>query len=152
MLRSQDRRDPAALRFAWLRDLFRFLAVGGAGFIVDFLVFNALRYPDGGVLEHKPITARVIAVVAATFVTYLGNRHWTWAHRSRVAMHREYVLFFVLNGVGMAIGLLCLAISHYVFGLTSPLADNISSYVVGLPLGTLFRFWSYQRFVFKVHA
>ena len=34
-------------------------------------------------------------------------------------------------------------------GLTSRLADNISANVVGLALGTVFRYWSYKRFVFR---
>ena len=44
--------------------------------------------------------------------------------------------------------MLTLAISHDVLGLTSRLADNISANVVGLALGTLFRYWSYKTFVF----
>jgi hypothetical protein len=42
----------------------------------------------------------------------------------------------------------CLWISHYLLGLDSALADNISANVIGLGLGTLFRFWSYRRWVF----
>jgi hypothetical protein len=48
----------------------------------------------------------------------------------------------------MLIALACLWFSHYALGLTSVLADNISANVVGLALGTLFRFWSYRRWVF----
>jgi hypothetical protein len=48
----------------------------------------------------------------------------------------------------MAIALACLAVSHYLLDLRSPLADNISANGVGLVLGTLFRFWAYRRFVF----
>jgi hypothetical protein len=33
-------------------------------------------------------------------------------------------------------------------GWDSALADNISANVVGLALGTAFRFWSYRKFVF----
>jgi putative flippase GtrA len=54
----------------------------------------------------------------------------------------------VLNGVGLLISVGCLWFSHYALGLTSPLADNISANVVGLALGTMFRFWSYRRWVF----
>jgi putative flippase GtrA len=69
-------------------------------------------------------------------------------------MARQYSTFFVLNAVGLGIGLSCLAISHYALGqiwpaLQSPLADNISGQLVGTALGTLFRFWSYKRFVFR---
>ena len=63
-------------------------------------------------------------------------------------MGREYLLFFFLNGVAMLIAISCLWFSHYVLGFTSALADNISANVVGLVLGTLFRFWSYRKWVF----
>ena len=63
-------------------------------------------------------------------------------------MRREYMLFFGLNAVGLTIALSCLGISHYLLGFTSPLADNISANVVGMALGTVFRFWAYRRFVF----
>ena len=46
------------------------------------------------------------------------------------------------------IALTCLATSHYLLGLTSTLADNLSANGVGLALGTAFRFWAYPRFVF----
>lgn len=130
-------------------ELVRFGLIGGVGYVVDVAVFNALRYAGGaGPLHDKPLTAKAVSVVAATVVTYLGNRHWTWAHRARGRAARQYAVYFVLNGVGMLIALACLAVSHYGLGLTSPLADNVSANVVGLVLGTAFRFWSYRRFVF----
>ena len=63
-------------------------------------------------------------------------------------MARQYTMFFLLNAVGLGIGLACLAISHYGLGqiwpaLQSRLADNISGQLIGTALGTLFRFWSY---------
>jgi len=57
----------------------------------------------------------------------------------------------VLNAVGLGIALSCLWTSHYLLGLDSPLADNISANVIGLFLGTTFRFWSYRRWVFREH-
>jgi putative flippase GtrA len=130
----------------------KFGVVGGIGFTVDVTVFNVLRFAgDPGVLEHKPLTAKAISVTVATMVTYLGNRHWTWAERQRSGAQREVTLFFVLNAMGMAIALGCLAVSHYALDLRSPLADNISANVIGLFLGMLFRFWSYRTFVFKRH-
>lgn len=130
------------------REAVKFLAIGGAGYVVDVGVFNVLRL---GVLSDKPLTAKVLSVVAATLVTYTGNRIWTFRHRRRSGVAREYVLFFLLNGVGMAIAVAVLAISHYGLGLTSPLADNIAANVVGLLLGSAFRFWSYRRWVFRAH-
>ena len=129
----------------------KFGIVGLTGVALQFVVFNVLRYagPNGqGVLHTKPITAQVIAIGAATVVTYLGNRYWTYHHRERGNPVRELPIFVLVNGIAVAIGAACLALSHYVLGLTSPLADNISGNVIGLGLGTLFRFWSYRRFVF----
>ncbi|HEU4675379.1 MAG TPA: GtrA family protein [Motilibacteraceae bacterium] len=132
-----------------VREALKFGVVGLVALVVDVGVFNLVRYAGGdGPLHDKPLTAKTISVVVATTVAYFGNRYWTFRHRGRSGLGREYVLFFVLNGVGLGIALGCLAFSHYVLNLTGPLADNISANVVGLGLGTLFRFWSYRRFVF----
>jgi len=64
--------------------------------------------------------------VATTFA-YFGNRFWTFRHRGRTNMGREYLLFFLLNGVAMLIAVSCLWVSHYLLGLDSALADNISA-------------------------
>lgn len=129
----------------------KFAIVGLTGVGVQIVVFNLLRYAGpnySGVLENKPITAQVIAIAVATVVTYLGNRYWTYHHQEKGRVSRELPIFVVLNAIAIAIGALCLAVSHYLLGLTSPLADNLSGNVIGLGLGTLFRFWSYRRFVF----
>lgn len=128
------------------REGLKFLLIGGAGYVTDVTVFNVLRL---GLLSEKPLTAKVISTVLATLVTYAGNRHWTFRHRERSGFAREYVLFFLLNGIGMLITVATLAVSHYWLGFTSPLADNIAGNVIGIALGTLFRFWSYRRWVFR---
>jgi putative flippase GtrA len=93
--------------------------------------------------------------VSAT-VAFLGNRFWTWRHRERSGLAREYTLYFIFNVVGLAIGLSVLGISHYGLGSVWPgifqttLADLIAANIVGTFFGTLFRFWSYRRFVFLV--
>lgn len=127
----------------------KFGVVGILSFVIDVGLFNLLRGVGGeGPLADKPLTAKAISVVVATTFAYFGNRFWTFRHRARTSMSREYLLFFVLNGVGLLISLVCLWFSHYALGLTSSLADNISANVIGLGLGTLFRFWSYRRWVF----
>jgi putative flippase GtrA len=133
---------------ALVRELSKFGVVGTTAFAVDLTIFNLL-------LQHgiESLTAKTISTVIATTVAFLGNRFWTWRHRGHANMARQYVMFFLLNAVGLVIGLTCLAISHYGLGLIwpvlqSPLADNISGQLVGTAVGTLFRFWSYRRFVF----
>ena len=126
-----------------VRELMKFGVVGGFAFVVDVGLFNLLLHAT-----DKPLTSKTISTVLATTVAYLGNRHWTFRRRSRSGVRREYTLFFLLNGVGLLISLACLAISHSLLDFTGRLADNIAANVVGLALGTAFRFWSYRRWVF----
>jgi putative flippase GtrA len=126
-----------------LREMVKFGMVGGVAFLVDVGLFNLVLH-----LTDKPLTSKTVSTVTATTVAYIGNRYWTFRKRSRSGVGREYVLFFVLNGVGLAIALACLFVSHYLLGFTSLLADNIAANGVGLALGTAFRFWSYRRWVF----
>jgi putative flippase GtrA len=131
-----------------VRELSKFGTVGGIAFAVDLLIFNVLLQ-----MGSETLLAKTISTVIATTLAFLGNRFWTWRHREHHHMGRQYTMFFLLNAVGLGIGLACLAISHYGLGqiwpaLQSPLADNISGLLIGTALGTLFRFWSYRRFVF----
>lgn len=145
-------RAPLARRLPG-REVVVFGVVGLSGYVTDVGIFNLLRYAgDPGVLNAKPLTAKVISVAVAIVVTYLGNRYWTWRHRPRRGHRREFVLFIGFSLVGMAISLACLAVSHYALGLTSALADNVSANVVGLVLGTTFRFWAYRTYVFPREA
>ena len=131
-----------------VREAAKFGVVGLVALVVDVGMFNLLLYSSWRPLYDKPLTAKATAVILATIVAYAGNRIWTFKDRASLPVGRGYVLFFGLNAVAMLIAMACLAISHYVLGLTGPVADNISANVVGLVLGTLFRFWSYRRFVF----
>lgn len=128
-----------------------FLAVGGAGYVVDVTSFNLLR-SDSLLSAVDPSYARIVAVALAMVVTYLGNRLFTWRGQTGDDRHREIGLFIVFNLIGLGMSVATLVISHDLLGLTSPLSDNLSANVVGLALGTLFRYWSYKTFVFRAGA
>jgi putative flippase GtrA len=126
----------------------KFATVGSIGFVVDLLVLNSLLFAgDEGVLHDRPLVAKTVAVVVATGITYSGNRWWTFRHRARTGVAREYTLFFILNAVGLGIALACLGFTTDVLGRTGPLAINIAN-LAGIALGTLFRFWTYRTWVF----
>jgi len=129
----------------------KFGIIGLAAFIVDFGVFNLLLNGGDGILGDHPVTANIISGVTATFVAYFGNRYWTFRYRARSSFRQEYFIFFVLNAVALAIASICVAVSSYVFNQDSTLSVNIAKFGVGLPLGTIFRFWSYRKWVFKAH-
>ena len=132
-------------------EVITFLTVGGLGYVVDVGAFNVLRSTPG-LATADPSFARILAVGLAMVVTYLGNRLVTWRGRSRGDRRREIGLFVAFNMVGLALSVVTLVISHDLLGLTSRLADNVSANVIGLALGTLFRYWSYRRFVFAAPA
>ena len=136
-------------RFGHLvRELGKFGVVGGLAYLVDLGFFNLFLNSFGS------IGAKVASTVIAATAAFIGNRFWTWRDRERSGLHREYLLYFFFNAVGLGIALTCLGISKYGFGHYWPrvfhtrLADNIAAQGFGLVLGTMFRFWSYKRFVF----
>ncbi|MEO7351544.1 MAG: GtrA family protein [Marmoricola sp.] len=132
------------------REVLTFLAVGGAGYVVDVLAFNALL-SVGPVTALDPSIARTMALVAAMGVTYIGNRTLTWRDQATENRSREVGLFVLFNIIGFGFSVVTLTLSHDVLGLTSRLADNISANVIGLALGTIFRYITYKRFVFAGH-
>jgi putative flippase GtrA len=136
---SQLRRKAA--RF---HEVAKFGTVGGLCYIIDVVVFNVCH----GVLHTGPLTAKTISTIIAGTCAYVGNRHWSFTHRARTGVRREYSLFIVLNAIGLGIALACLGFSKYVLGMDSTLAVNISGNVVGTGFATIFRFWAYKRFVF----
>lgn len=128
-------------------ELARFGTVGVLSLVVDLAVFNLLRWT---LLEDKPLTAKIISGCIAALNAFALNRQWSFRERNReYRVHHELVLFFLINGVGLAISLLCLFTSHYVLDLDSQLADNVAANGVGLVLGSVFRFWGYRKFIWR---
>jgi putative flippase GtrA len=131
-------------RFAHLRrELAKFGSVGAIAFVITFGIFNALHNSA----SVGPITSNVIATVVATTFAYFANRYWTFRHRDRTGVGREYLLFFVLNGIGLVISSLFVGFTTYVLGLEGVIPSN-AALIVGTGVATLFRFWSYKKWVF----
>ena len=121
----------------------KFGSVGGAAYIVQLGLTNLLWAQGSGAL-----LGQVVGTACSIAVAFLGNRFWTFKHRARTGYGRETALFLAMNGVGMLIQVSCLGFTLYVLGLDGTLARNISGNVVGVGLGTLFRFFSYRTWVF----
>jgi len=135
---------------AYASQVGKFGAVGLAGFVVDVTVFNLLRTTvfDSAEMHTGPILAKIVSTLLAIVVNWIGNRFWTFRKNRQDRTLREGLEFFAVSLVGMGIGLACLWFTHYVLGHTSVLADNVSSNVIGLGLGTVFRFTLYRYWVF----
>ncbi|MFI7441271.1 GtrA family protein [Nonomuraea indica] len=134
---------PLYQRFeALLRELTKFGIVGALAFLLDLGMLNLFLMLDQG-----PMTSKVFAAIVSTTFAYAGNRFWTFRHREQSGLGREYFLFFLLNGIALLIGLLVIGFTRYTLGLADLLSLNIAN-IIGVGLGTLFRFWSYKKWVF----
>ncbi|MFF1571779.1 GtrA family protein [Leifsonia sp. NPDC058292] len=140
---------PAAHKARLLPQLVKFGAVGAVGFVVNLAVFNGLMLTVFSGVPHATIYSTIIATVVAIGTNWVGNRYWAFSSSRQKKAAREGVEFFVVSLAGMGIPLFCVWLSHYVFGFTSLLADNIANNVIGLLLGTLFRFAFYRWWVFS---
>ena len=135
-------------RFAELiPELAKFGVVGLIGSVIDL---GGAAYLHGAV-GVGPMVSKGLSIIAATVVTYLGSRFWTFRHRVNQALLREGALFVALNIVGLAIAECVIAVVTYGLGKEGALAYNAAS-VVGTGFGTIFRYFSYKKWVFLAGA
>lgn len=135
------------------RELLKFAVVGGTTFVIDNGIWYLLKLT---ILEEKPVTAKIIAIIVATIVSYVLNREWSFRTRGGRERHHEAALFFLISGVGVALNSLPLYVSRYGLNLEEPhvsrlvqeVADFASGSIIGMLLAMFFRFWAFRRWVF----
>jgi putative flippase GtrA len=135
------------------RELLKFGIVGGTTFVIDNSIWYLLKLT---VLQSKPITAKAIAIIVATIVSYILNREWSFRTRGGRETHHEATLFFLVSGIAVVINLIPPFVSRYVLDLEVPhvtrfvqeSADFLSGSIIGMLLAMFFRFWGFKRWVF----
>jgi putative flippase GtrA len=132
------------VRSSWrilLKEITAFGTVGIMALIIDLSIFTWLS-PDGA------LKAKCISTVVATTFAYFGNRHVSFSHRARTSLGRETSYFFGINLITLAFSEAIIAIFvyplDYAHGSATVFVVNLGT----IALGTIFRFWSYKRFVF----
>ncbi len=148
-------RVPEPLRGILLkhRELLKFAIVGGTTFVIDNGIWYLLKLT---ILEDKPVTAKIIAIIVATIVSYVLNREWSFRTRGGRERHHEAALFFLISGIGVGLNSLPLYLSRYALQLEEPhvsrlvqeVADFASGSIIGMLLAMFFRFWAFKRWVF----
>jgi putative flippase GtrA len=124
-------------------ELAKFGVVGAINMVLDFGLANLLYLGLG----WPAIGAKSTSVAVAATSSFFMNRHWTFRHRARTGLGREYGLFFLLNGVGLLIANACILVVERGLGRSGPLWFNLAQ-LAGLALGMVFRFATYKRWVF----
>jgi putative flippase GtrA len=140
------------VRTSWrilLKEITAFGAIGLVCLVVDLSLYNLLS-PIGW------LKAKCISTIVATTLAYLGNRHLSFSHRARTSLARETSFFFAINLITLVVSELVLALFAYPLNQRH---DHLVMNLVNLAtigVGTIFRFWSYKRFVFlhpdRIHA
>jgi len=127
-----------------IHEIAKFGIVGAVAFLLTFALSNGFHFG----LNLGPLTSFGLATAIAAVASYFANRHWTWRAKDQTGMRRELPLFLFLSVIGLAVSELPVGFSEYILHLHSALAYNISSTLIGTALGTVWRFWSFRRWVF----
>ncbi|MFB7245285.1 hypothetical protein CW362_16085 [Streptomyces populi] len=127
-----------------MRELLGFASVGLLAYAADLGLFVWLRGPAG----LDPLTAKALSFLGGCSVAYAGNALGTYRHTAARGP-RRYTVFFAVNVAGALVQLLCVAVSHYGLGFTSPRADTVSGAGIGMAFATVLRFWGTRSLVFR---
>jgi putative flippase GtrA len=137
------------LRATWrllAKELGAFGVVGAACFLLDVALFHVLYV----VVGTDAVLAKLLATLVSMTVAYLGHRYWSFSHRARTGLRREYLLFAAVNGVTLCMGLAIVALVRYPLGQESALVLQVAN-VASICLGTVIRYLSYRAWVFPAH-
>lgn len=126
-----------------VKELSAFGVVGLVCFVIDLGLFQLLYGP----LDTGPVTAKLVSTLVSMTVAYFAHRHWSFSHRARTGLRREYSIFFVVNGLTLLLGLAVVAFVHYPLGQDGSLPLQLAN-IASIGLGTVIRFLAYRKWVF----
>lgn len=138
----------ALVKLLW-REVAKFGTVGGIAFIIDSGIYVWLL---SGPMSDSAGKAKVVAGVVATIFSWIANRYWTFRDRRQANPVREAILFGIMNLIGIGIQVGCVLVAKYLLDVNSVTGLFIAGNVVGLVLGTIFRFFAYRFWVFSGDA
>lgn len=124
----------------------RFSVVGLTSLAITDGTADLLRFWAG----MDRISSAALATLLGTSVAFVGSRYWTYRHRERTGLGRETALFFGVNGIGLVISEIPVALT-YPLRLDSGLSYNIAVNG-GITLACGFRYWSYRKWVWRPAA
>jgi putative flippase GtrA len=127
-----------------IHEIAKFGVVGIGAFVLTIALSNTFHFAA----NLGPLTSFGLATIIAAVASYFANRYWTLRNKSNSGLRRELPLFLVLSVIGLAGSEVPVGISEYLLGFHSAIAYNISSTLIGTALGTVWRFWSFRRWVF----
>jgi len=138
------------LRSTWrvlLKEVSAFGVVGIGCFLLDVALFQ-LCY---AVLETGAVTAKLLSTLISMTVAYFAHRYWSFSHRARTTVRREYLLFTLINGAALLLGMAVVAVVRYPLGQDSAVVLQTAN-ITAIVLSTVLRYLAYRRWVFPAHV
>jgi putative flippase GtrA len=136
-------RTPSALR-RLANEVAKFGIVGISGLVVQLVSLKLLL--DTGM---QPVRANIVATVIAIGTNYVGYRFWVYRNADKKTRSREISLFLVFSAIGLVIQSGVLYLLTYGLGMTTKVETFIGT-MLGIAVATVFRFWAYRTWVFRV--
>ncbi len=136
----------ARLRDGWrvlLKELSAFGVVGGINFALDVGIFQVMYV----VVGVDALVAKIVSTSITTTTAYFMHRHWSFSHRARTGVRREYPIFFLVNALTLALSLAMIGVVRYPLGQTDALLLQLTN-IASIAIGTVVRFAAYKRWVF----
>jgi putative flippase GtrA len=126
-----------------LKELSAFGIVGAVCFAIDIVLFQVLYVHVG----LGAVTAKFLATLVSMTVAYFAHRYWSFSHRARTGVRREYVLFGLVNSATLVLNLGVVWLVRYPLGQDSAFLLQLAN-VASIAVGTVIRYLSYRRWVF----
>ena len=126
-------------------ELGKFLVVGGICFVVDTVLSYVFRFEVG----LGPNTAKSVATLLATGLSYVLNRLWSLAHRvdAERGHGRDIVTYTVISAAGLVLTWIPISTTVYLLDQRGKVAYLVAI-VLGTAVTTVFRYWAFRRWVF----
>ena len=135
-----------SLRDTWrvfLKELSAFGVVGAINFGLDVTIFQLMLEVVGA----DVLLSKIVSTTITTTTAYFMHRHWSFSHRARTGLRREYPIFFLVNALTLLLSLAMLAVVRYGLDETDVLILQVTN-VASIAVGTVIRFTAYKRWVF----
>lgn len=129
------------------KEVSAFGVVGIFCFLLDVGLFQ-LFYDALGI---GAVTSKLLATLISMTVAYFAHRHWSFSHRARTGVRREYVLFTVINGAALLLGMAVVAVVRYPLGQDGALILQVAN-IASIVLSTVLRYLAYRTWVFPALA
>jgi putative flippase GtrA len=130
-----------------VKELGAFGVVGGISFLLDVGLFQLL-YANVGL---EAALAKLLATAVAMSAAFAGHRYWSFSHRARTGLGREYVRFTVINGATLLLGVLTIVVVRHPLHQESALVLQIAN-IGAIAVGTMIRFVCYRAWVFPART